>query len=90
MCARRLPVISMLRVTELGGAAFAHHSFAQFDTQKTVQLTGAMRALEWQNPHSWMDLNKSDGSVATWGGEFAGAPSGAGRRVRSNEHSTPR
>jgi hypothetical protein len=58
-------------------AAVAHHSFAQFDTERTVELVGTMRALEWQNPHAWIwiDLLKSDGSTETWGGEFGGGPS---------------
>lgn len=55
----------------------AHHSFAQFDTERTVELVGTMRALEWQNPHSWIwiDILKPDGSSETWGGEFGGGPS---------------
>lgn len=58
-------------------AALAHHSFAMFDFDKSVDIRGTMRALEWQNPHSWIwiDVNKGDGVVETWGGEFAGGPS---------------
>jgi len=58
-------------------AALAHHSFAQFDYERTVELSGTMRALEWQNPHAWIwiDIMKADGSSETWGGEFGGGPS---------------
>jgi hypothetical protein len=54
----------------------AHHSFAQFDSGRTVELSGTMRALEWQNPHAWIwiDLLKDDGTTETWGGEFSGGP----------------
>ncbi|MGA3158040.1 MAG: DUF6152 family protein [Steroidobacteraceae bacterium] len=57
--------------------ALAHHSFAQFDAERTVELVGTMRALEWQNPHAWIwiDILKSDGTSETWGGEFGGGPS---------------
>jgi hypothetical protein len=56
--------------------ALAHHSFAQFDSERTVVLSGTMRALEWQNPHAWiwLDILKDDGSSETWGGEFIGGP----------------
>lgn len=56
--------------------ASAHHSFAQFDSTRTIDLSGTFRALEWQNPHSWIwvDVPMPDGSVSTWGGEFGGGP----------------
>ena len=30
---------------------YAHHSFAMFDQEKTVQLTGALKDVSWTNPH---------------------------------------
>jgi Family of unknown function (DUF6152) len=68
-------LLSLLSLLSL--PAMAHHSFAQFDTERTVELSGTMRALEWQNPHSWIwiDIMKPDGSSETWGGEFGGGPS---------------
>ena len=61
----------------LPAVALAHHSFAQFDSTRTIELKGSMRALEWQNPHSWIwiDVPQGDGSVQIWGGEFGGGPS---------------
>lgn len=36
--------------------ASAHHSFALFDTSKTVSLEGKVTKFEWSNPHSWITL----------------------------------
>lgn len=36
--------------------AFAHHSFAMFDADKTVTLKGTVKELEWTNPHVWMRM----------------------------------
>jgi Family of unknown function (DUF6152) len=34
--------------------ALAHHSFAMFDSTKTITLTGTVKEFEWVNPHSWI------------------------------------
>jgi len=34
----------------------AHHSFAMFDSAKTITLTGAVKQFEWVNPHSWIHI----------------------------------
>ncbi len=36
--------------------AMAHHSFAMFDSAKTITLTGAVKQFEWVNPHSWIHI----------------------------------
>jgi hypothetical protein len=38
------------------GPAVAHHSFAMFDRSKTVTSEGTVKAMEWTNPHSWIDI----------------------------------
>jgi hypothetical protein len=40
--------------------AFAHHSFAMFDADKTVTLQGTVREFEWINPHSWLRIMVND------------------------------
>lgn len=54
----------------------AHHSFsAEFDSNKTVTLTGSVTKLEWMNPHIWVYLDVKDpsGGVEHWQCE-GGAP----------------
>jgi uncharacterized protein DUF6152 len=34
--------------------ALAHHSFAMFDSDKTLTMTGTVKEFEWTNPHSWL------------------------------------
>ena len=36
--------------------AFAHHSPAAFEPQKTVTLVGTIKEFRWQNPHTWIEL----------------------------------
>jgi hypothetical protein len=55
----------------------AHHSFsAEFDSNKSVTLTGTVVMMEWVNPHSWLhiDVPQPDGTVARWKIE-GGSPS---------------
>jgi hypothetical protein len=46
----------------LAPPASAHHSFAMFDAEKTVSLTGTVRELEWTNPHMWLYVMVQDAS----------------------------
>jgi hypothetical protein len=57
-------------------SASAHHSFsAEFDSNKTVSLTGSVTKLEWMNPHIWvyLDVKDASGGVDHWQCE-GGAP----------------
>jgi hypothetical protein len=38
------------------GAARAHHSFAMFDQTRKLTLAGTVKAFQWTNPHSWVQL----------------------------------
>jgi hypothetical protein len=54
--------------------AFAHHSFAMFDAQKTVTLSGTVKEFEWTNPHSWLRVMVNDektGKPALWALELS-------------------
>jgi len=69
---------AVVGVVALGWAATAsaHHSFSMFDTNKTVSITGVVRAWEMVNPHAylWVNVRKGD-EVQVWGIE-GGAPAG--------------
>jgi hypothetical protein len=47
----------LLLLTLLTAAmAQSHHSFAMFDTTRTLELTGTVRGFEWTNPHIWIQV----------------------------------
>jgi hypothetical protein len=58
-------------VLAFAGAAFAHHSGAMFDRDKTVELTGTVVSFGWTNPHSWIEISvpNSSGGTDKWGVE---------------------
>jgi len=54
------------------GPALAHHSFAMFDRDKQVSLTGTVADFQWTNPHSWIELDVPNpaGGSDKWGVEL--------------------
>src|SRR3569623_1062087 len=61
--------------------AFAHHSFAMFDADKTVKIEGTVKEFQWTNPHSWILINgaNAQGGQDQWAIEM-GAPGGLARQ----------
>ena len=53
---------------------YAHHSFAMFDQDKSTQLTGALKDVNWNNPHTAMIVVVlgDNGQTAEW--HFEGGP----------------
>jgi hypothetical protein len=37
--------------------AFAHHSFAMFDRDKEVTITGTVSEFQWTNPHAFIEID---------------------------------
>src|SRR2546430_12495718 len=52
----------------LGGAAIAHHSFAMFDQENPIELTGIVQEFKYTSPHSYILLavKGQDGSTVIW------------------------
>ena len=53
----------------------AHHSFsAEFDAQKSIEVTGVVTKLDWANPHTyfWIDVKDEKGATVNWGCETNG------------------
>src|SRR5258708_24047400 len=48
--------------------AFAHHSFAMFDREKAVNISGVVKEYEWTNPHVWIHVMAPDtqGTPREW------------------------
>ncbi len=54
--------------------AFAHHSAAaEFDVNRSFDLSGVITKIEWTNPHAhfYMDVADADGKVTNWNLELA-------------------
>jgi hypothetical protein len=61
-------------VSAFAGPASAHHSQAGlFDSSKTIEITGVVKAISWRNPHGHITLAVADdaGNVVDWDAETA-------------------
>ncbi len=63
------------------GPASAHHTFAMFDRDKVVTISGTIKTFQWTNPHIWLEIlvPQADGTVKMWAIE-GGAPNALARR----------
>lgn len=54
--------------------AWAHHSFAVFDADARISITGTIKDFMYVNPHCWLDVvvTSPDGTTQDWG--FEGGP----------------
>ncbi|MDP8983786.1 MAG: DUF6152 family protein [Pseudomonadota bacterium] len=51
-----------------GSAALAHHSFAMFDSAKSMEIDGTLKSVQLTNPHSYFVLTAAgpDGALKDW------------------------
>ena len=68
MRAKRAVLMVGLSLPFVPTVVLAHHGLAkQFDTRKTITLTGAVGKIDWSNPHVRLYLEVKDGSnTVTW------------------------
>jgi hypothetical protein len=76
-------------LTLLAGAVpvMAHHSFAaEYDSNKTVMITGTVTKVEWMNPHArfYVDEKGADGKITNWNFELGAIPALLKRGWRKN------
>ena len=52
----------------MGGAALAHHSFAMFDQEHPLDLTGTVKEWKYTAPHVFivLDVKDTDGTSQVW------------------------
>ena len=73
-------IAAVAAASGLAAPAFAHHSFAMFDSSKTMTLVGTVKEFQWTNPHTWIQLNvPTSGKTVEWSIE-GGSPNGLARR----------
>jgi hypothetical protein len=58
----------------IGAPAFAHHSFAMFDANQKMTLSGTVKEFQWVNPHAWIYVMVpgQDGQLEQWAIEMGG------------------
>ena len=56
----------------MAAPAFAHHSFAMFEREKFLSVTGVVKEYEWTNPHVWIHIMAPDqaGKQVEWSFEM--------------------
>jgi len=58
-------------VLTMAGAAFAHHGTANYDTDRSVTVTGTITEFDFVNPHVLVYMNvNQNGKVTRWQGEL--------------------
>jgi hypothetical protein len=63
---RRLQYVCLILIVIGGGSgAFAHHSFAVYDHNRTLNLKGTVSKFQWTNPHAYLeiDVKEADGTM---------------------------
>jgi hypothetical protein len=70
-----LAAIAVAAALTSAQTASAHHSTAEFDYTKTITVEGAVKEVQWTNPHSYLQIlsRGADGAIVQWGVEI-GAP----------------
>ena len=70
-------VVACVAAGSFAGPVSAHHSFAaEYDSNKPVNVKGAVTKIEWNNPHVYFYIDVRDektGKVTNWAFEM-GAP----------------
>lgn len=84
---KKVLALAGFAVLSLSAPALAHHSFAMFDADKTVELEGTVKEFQWTNPHSWLQVLVADesGNEVEWSLEMGspGALARSGWRPRT-------
>jgi hypothetical protein len=61
MKVRALAMAALISGIAAVTVAYAHHSYAMYDSTKEVKLTGVVKSFQWTNPHSWIELVTDSG-----------------------------
>jgi hypothetical protein len=54
MASKKFLLSSAVALLAAATPAVAHHSYAEFDTNAKLTLSGTVKEFQWTNPHSWM------------------------------------
>jgi len=84
---RSIAILASLACLAAPGAAVAHHSFAMFDTEHPIELSGTVREFRFISPHTLLivQVKGQNGDVANW--ELEGGAPGLLIRSGMNKNS---
>jgi hypothetical protein len=51
-----ITVVLACAACAMSSAAWAHHSFAMFDSSKKIDVKGTVKEIQWTNPHVWLEM----------------------------------
>lgn len=71
---RRASELTLVALMLGAGVAHAHHSFAAFDRERNVTLTGTVKEFQWTNPHAWIQVLVPEGEAQLEWSIEAGSP----------------
>jgi len=61
-------IVASIAWAAAAGAAMAHHSFAMFDAEHPIDISGTVKEFRFVSPHTILivDVKGEDGSVKSW------------------------
>jgi Family of unknown function (DUF6152) len=59
----RIPGFAVLAIAVFAFQVQAHHSFAMFDHEKKITVSGTLKEFEYTNPHCWLHVNVADANT---------------------------
>ena len=65
--------VAVIAIIAFAGQTQAHHSFAMFDHEKLITVSGTLKEFEWTNPHCWLHVlapDPSTGRMVDWSFEM--------------------
>jgi hypothetical protein len=69
----RIAALAAIAAIAFAIQAQAHHSFAMFNNEKTITVSGTLKEFEWTNPHCWLHIAVMDaktGETSDWAFEM--------------------
>jgi hypothetical protein len=74
------PLLAGVALVAMTGVVVAHHSFAMFDQEHPMDVTGVVREYKYTSPHSFiiLEIKDKDGASEAWNLE-GGSPSALAR-----------
>jgi hypothetical protein len=81
--ASRTLIVAAAVTLVAGTAAFTHHSVSgQFDTTKSVTITGVITRVDWVNPHIYVMMDGKDASGAAGQWALETVPTAMARKAK--------